>query len=270
MEIPTDNGGTITVTIGEDDFIIDAARSQAEPLLDRAVDYVGSGMRAAVSHPIDVNVAWWYTAARMGAFDIWSTRPRENAEGLARIFMDNAASLHRASDRRIAIQMLLLYYETDLRSKLLWQLAARQVGGTILSFNIYSFGGRLAPNLATKAALASHNFFASMAGAAVRACIAVAENRTQGDLTGHIVGPHFLINALLTGDDTMFNLAHMLGPPTYFQLIAHLREHPEAIQIDDAEYALINRVVIWLEEYFTSPSEALNNLPQNETIEFGP
>lgn len=54
------------------------------------------------------------------------------------------------------------------------------------------------------------------------------------------------------------------------QLQAHLREHPEAIRIDDPEYALIYRVVIWLEEFFTSPSDALNALPQNETIELGP
>lgn len=161
----------------------------------------------------------------------------------------------------LILLMLLLYYETDVRSKLLWQLGSRQVGGTIMSFTIYSFGGRLAPNLAAKAALGTHNFFASMAGAATRACIAALEKSDPNDMTGHIIGPYFLINAFLTGDDTVINMAHILGPPVYFQLVQHLREHPEAIRIDGAELAVIEKVAIWIEDYFTAPKQALENTP---------
>lgn len=270
VKIPTNNGGTINVTIGENDFIVDAARGQPEPLLNQAAEVVGSSIKAVVSHPVDVNVAWWYAAARMGAFDIWSSRPRENAERLAHIYRDNSIALRRGSDRRIAIQMLLLYYETDVRTKLLWQLASRQVGGSIMSYTVYSFGGRLAPNLAAKAALGVHNFFASMAGAVTRACIAIMENSDPNDMTGHIVGPHFLINAILTGDDTVIDMAKLLGPPVYFQLIQHLREHPEAVRIDDAELRAIERVVLWLEEYYSSPKAALENTPNDVELNFTP
>lgn len=270
VNIPTNNGGNISVRIGEDDFIVDAARGQPEPLLNQAANVVGASIKAAVSHPIDVNVAWWYAAARLGAFDMWSSRPRENAERLARIFRDNTIALSRPADRRIAIQMVLLYYETDVRTKLLWQLGSRQVGGSILSYTVYSFGGRLAPNLATKAALGAHNFFASMAGAATRACIAVMENSNPNDMTGHIVGPHFIINALLTGDDTVIDMANLLGPLVYFQLIQHLREHPEAVRIDDAELRTIERIVIWLERYYSSPKAALENPPTDVNLNFSP
>lgn len=267
VEIPTDNGGTISIRISEDDFIIDAARGRPEPLLDHASKVVGASIKAAASHPIDINVAWWYAAARAGAFDTFSRRPRENAERLAYIFRDNWQTMQHASDRRISIQILMLYYETDIRAKILWQAGSRQAGGIIASHTIYSFGGRLTPNLAAKASLGIHNFFASAAGAVTRACIAIMESANPNDATGHIIGPHFLINAFLTGNDDTINMATAMGPHTYYLLLQHLRENPDAIRIKDAELRAIEKIFVWLEDFFLSPQTALNNIPSDMELE---
>lgn len=265
VDIPVNDYSSIEVTIDGDDFVLEVARRKPRPLVEVGLAHVGGAFQGVLSHPVDVGVAYWYGLAFTGALDFIWPRASANAKYIARIILDNFIAAQNPRDRRAALKMLMLYYETDVRGMVYTKTLSRLAGGAFITGRVFKFMGR-APGVrnvpgAPTLTVLTHNTVMSSVGALVGAGIEIAKSSNPNDMTGHIVGPHMLFNAVITGDTNVINLPQIFGTEQYFALQRYLRENPDAIQLDqwelraiDTFYELVTR------NFFQDPVEALNEV----------
>ncbi|MFA7432280.1 MAG: hypothetical protein WCZ72_01070 [Gemmobacter sp.] len=255
----TPGGRTIFITIDEDDFVIEAARTRPEPLVDIVRQYAwGTGV-AAAQHPLDVNIGYWYAATWAGAFDWLSSRASGNARFIARIFLDNTLPTRsNPAQSRLAAQILLLYLDSDLRGKIFVQFAARQYYGGIFSLWLHSFNGRITPWYTVPS-----NIVLSAVGAIYRVCMRIARHMNTSDLTGHIVGPETFMNAILTGDDDIIDIVGAFpSAEQYFAIRNYLLANPHAIEINRTELRAIEWLLDQAFEFFAEPESYMSGIEE--------
>lgn len=264
VNIPVNDYSSIEVVIDGDDFLLEVARRKPRPLYEVGLAHFGAAFQGVLSHPLDTGSAYWFGLAYMGELDFVWPKASTNARYILRVLLDNMTASQNLDDRRAALKMLLLFYEADVRGLLYTKVASRLAGGVFMTSRVFRFYGR-APGvrnipLGSFTTVFAHNTLMSTVGALIKAGIKVARSSNPNDRTGHIVGPYTFLNAAITGDDTIIYLPAVFGTEQYFKLRNYLREHPEAIQINEWELKVLDALVDWLFGDFASdPAKAIKN-----------
>ncbi len=66
--------------------------------------------------------------------------------------------------------------------------------------------------------------------------------------------PYSILLAVITGEDRIIDLPQELGVDAYFRLRTYLREHPEAVQLEDGELELAQAAIDWFFDFVEDPT----------------
>ena len=245
-----DLGGQITIDIDGEDFVISASRVRPRPIVDRAADYIGTTASAVYYHPVDVTIPIMLAPVLGGAFNAIAPQAQRNAQQVLRIAVDALSPISDPGNLRLALQMLLVYMQTDTRGRLALATLMRTVSGVAFTPWVFSFGGRWKIKSRGGRIARSGGLFAlSTIGAIYRVCLKIHQRRP-----GQVLGPYSVLLAMITGEDRIVDLPHELGLDAYFALRNHLRQNPDAIQLEDGELELAQATLSWFFDFIENPS----------------
>ena len=237
IDYVNERGGKITITLDGEDFVLSASRTKPRPLVEQAQEYMGTVASSIWHHPTDVTAGAFLIPTYLGVFNNIAPQAQQNAQAV----MGIAASAlrvvwHDREHLRLVLQMLLVYQQTDLRGRMLLASSTRIVAGGALSSWIFSLGGRIKKYGAARIAVTTA---LSIIGSVYRVCFKMHQNKVSVMDTG----PYPVIAAMITGEDRIFGLAQEIGVDSYFKIRTYLREHPEAIQLDDTELQIMQAAI---------------------------
>jgi len=243
-----DLGGQITIEIDGDDFVISASRVRPRPVVDQAADYVGTAASAIYYHPVDVTIPFMLAPTLAGVFNAIAPQAQQNAQQVMRIALDALSPIRDPENLRLALQMLLVYMQTDTRGRLALATIVRTGAGATVTPWIFSFGGRWKTTSALGGAARAGGLFAlATIGSIYRVSLKMHRRGTQ------LMGPYSVLLAMITGEDRLIDLPQELGTDAYFTLRNHLRENPDAIQLEDGELQLAQAAINWFFDFISDP-----------------
>ncbi|MBS8226918.1 hypothetical protein, partial [Vannielia litorea] len=68
-----------------------------------------------------------------------------------------------------------------------------------------------------------------------------------------------VVAAIITGEDRIISLPQVIGADAYFQIRTYLREHPEAIQLQDAELQMMQAAINGFFDFIADPRGFISN-----------
>src|SRR5690606_5457933 len=213
IKYENDFGSQVKIALGDEkEFVINAARVKPVPLAKQVEAYVKTAGLSVWHHPTDVTTAMFLGTALAGGFDWVNADISGNAKAVMRLPVEALGIVYKSPlELRLALQMLLIYQQTDLRGRALLALTVRMGTGLTLSNWIFSLGGRVkGGKLARGAAIGA----LSMIGSLYRLSLKMfMEGKTVMDS-----GLHPFLSAIITGEDHILNLAQELGTNPYDEI----------------------------------------------------
>lgn len=252
-------GGRITVTIDGEDFVISASRTKPRPIIEQAEGYIGTIASAAWHHPTDVTIPILLAPVLAGTFNPIAPQAQQNAQAVMRIAMQALHTVWRDPEHlRLALQLFLVYKQTDLRGQMLLASTTRIATGMTFSSWLFTLGGRLKKGgVAGAVGRGVTLFILSSIGAIYRVSLnALREMGPDGILPTEAV-----IAAIITGEDRIISLPREIGVDAYFQIRNYLREHPESIQLQDTELQLIQAAINGFFDFIADPRGFISSNP---------
>jgi len=251
VEYINESGGQITITLDGEDFVLSASRAKPRPLVEQAQSYIGTIASSVWHHPTDVTIPIFLAPVLAGVFNPIAPQAQQNAQAVMRIAVGSLAGVYNDPKHlRLALQMLLVYQQTDLRGRMLLAMGTRFFVGGAASRWVFSFGGRLKPKSRTgKISKGLGMFLLASIGSTYRVC----RNIYERDPRNAMPNPYSALAAILTGEDRIIDLPQEIGIDAYFKIRTYLIENPDAIQLDDAELILIQKAINAVFDFISDP-----------------
>lgn len=243
-----DLGGQITITLDGEDFVLSAARARPTPLMRQAQEYMGTIGASIWHHPTDVMAATFLLGTLDGQFDWINPQASRNARDVMRLPLEGLISVWNDPEQlRLELQMLLVYQQTDLRGRMLLATGTRFATGMTLSNWIFSLGGRIKPGALARGT-------ALFALASLGSIYRISMRMHQARISVMNTGIYPFLAAIISGEDRIFQLAREIGVDSYFAIRQYLRDHPEAIQLEDEELRLMQQAINWIFDALEDPA----------------
>ncbi|ANB33274.1 hypothetical protein M2324_003611 [Rhodovulum sulfidophilum] len=243
-----DLGGQITITIDGTDFVLSAARARPAPLVRQAQEYAGTIASSIWHQPTDVTTGAFLLATLGGTFDGIAPQGSRNARAVMSLPVEAFGMLRRDwRQLRLELQMLLVYQQTDLRGRMLLASGTRIATGMTVTPWIFSLGGRVKGYALARGA-------ATFALATLGAVYRMSMRMYEAKLSVMDTGPYPFLAAIISGEERIFHLAREIGIDSYFEIRNYLRDHPEAIQLEDTELRLVQKAINWVFDALEDPA----------------
>lgn len=251
VEYTNEAGGQITIVIDGEDFVISASRTKPRPIIDQAEGYIGTIASSAWHHPTDVTIPIFLAPVLGGVFNPIAPQAQQNAQAVMRIAVQALTTVWRDPEQlRLALQLFLVYKQTDLRGQMLLASTTRIATGMTFSSWLFTLGGRLKRGgVAGAVGRGVILFVLSSIGAIYR--VSLNAHREMGP--NGILPTEAVIAAIITGEDRIISMPREIGVDAYFQIRNYLRENPDAIQLQDAELQLIQSAINGFFDFIADP-----------------
>jgi len=251
VDYVNESGGKITITLDGEDFVLSASRAKPRPLVEQAQEYIGTVASSVWHHPTDVTIPIFLAPVLAGVFNPIAPQAQRNALAIMRIAVGSLSVVYNDPKHlRLALQMLLVYQQTDLRGRMLLAAGTRLGTSMTLSKWVFSFGGRLKPkSRAGKIGAGLGMFFLASIGSTYR----VSRNIYERNPHNAMPNVYSALAAITTGEDRIIDLPQEIGIDAYFKIRTYLIENPDAIQLADAELILIQKAINAVFDFISDP-----------------